>query len=148
MAETGPALAVADHDQRREAEALAALHRLGHAVDVDELFDQLLAAIVVAATAATAIVAAATAAATIATATAATAATGHGRHADRGPAGSARGWLPAASAGAAALQRPPPELSPPEAVGGSFARVGALSAFSRQPFRTPVRLRGQRRRGP
>ena len=75
VAEAGPALAVADHDQRREAEALAALHRLRDAVDVDELLDQLLAAIVVAARTAAAVVAtaAATAAAAIAAATAATA---------------------------------------------------------------------------
>src|SRR6185295_15552084 len=65
VAEAGPALAVADNDQSSEAEALAALHRLGHAVDVDELLDQLLAAVVVAA---------ATAAAAVVTAAAATAA--------------------------------------------------------------------------
>ena len=45
MAEADTALAVADHDQRREAEALAALHRLGDAVDVDQLLDELLAAV-------------------------------------------------------------------------------------------------------
>ena len=60
MTEAGAALAVADHDQRGETEALAALHGLGDAVDVDELLDQLLAAVIVAATAATAIVATAT----------------------------------------------------------------------------------------
>jgi hypothetical protein len=82
MAEAGPALAVAHDDERREAEALAALHRLGNAIDVDELFDQLLAAIVVAATAATTLVAATAAvgtaaiiAATTATAAARTART-------------------------------------------------------------------------
>src|SRR4029079_11153516 len=37
MAETGAALAVADHHERRKAEALAALHRLGDAVGVDRL---------------------------------------------------------------------------------------------------------------
>src|SRR3546814_3259263 len=42
VAEAGPALAVADDDERGETEALAALHGLGDAVDVDELFDQLL----------------------------------------------------------------------------------------------------------
>ena len=36
-----PALAVADDHQRREAEAPAALHHLGHAVDADQLVDQL-----------------------------------------------------------------------------------------------------------
>src|SRR3546814_11177736 len=41
VAETGPALAVADDDERVEAEALAALHRLRPAVAVDQLFDQL-----------------------------------------------------------------------------------------------------------
>ncbi|GGB16759.1 hypothetical protein GCM10011380_02800 [Sphingomonas metalli] len=71
MAEADPALAVADHDQRREAEALAALHRLRHAIDVDELLDQLLALVLGAATvfAAAAAVTATTPA--IATATAA-----------------------------------------------------------------------------
>ena len=48
MTETGAALAVADDDERGETEALAALHGLGHAIDVDELFDQLFAAILVA----------------------------------------------------------------------------------------------------
>ena len=36
-----PALAVADDDERREAEAPAALHHLGDAVDADELFGEL-----------------------------------------------------------------------------------------------------------
>ena len=95
VAEAGAALAVADHDQRREAEALAALHRLRDAVDVDQLLDQLLAAVIVAATAATAIVATATvAAATIvaaaagaATATAAARAAASGRSAGAAGAG-------------------------------------------------------------
>src|SRR5207253_2294849 len=52
MTETGPPLAVADDYERREAKALAALHRLGDAVDVHELLDQLLATVVVAAAAA------------------------------------------------------------------------------------------------
>src|SRR5438045_6353245 len=73
MAETRAALAVADHNQRRKAEALAALNCLGDAIDVDELLDQLLAAVVVAATAATPIVAPATAAAAITAATPSTA---------------------------------------------------------------------------
>src|SRR5205809_6420564 len=73
MAETRAALAVADHNQRRKAEALAALNRLGDAVDVDELLDQLLAAVVVAATAAATIVTPATAAAAITAATSTTA---------------------------------------------------------------------------
>src|SRR6059058_3823706 len=72
MAETRAALAVADHNQRRKAEALAALNCLGDAIDVDELLDQLLA-VVVAATAATTIVAPATAAAAITAATPSTA---------------------------------------------------------------------------
>src|SRR5688572_19366852 len=38
---TDAALAVADHHDRREAEALAALHHLGDAVDADQLLDQL-----------------------------------------------------------------------------------------------------------
>ena len=63
VAEADPALAVAHDDQRREAETLAALHGLGDAVDVDELFDQLLAALFgIAATATTLAVATATAA--------------------------------------------------------------------------------------
>src|SRR5206468_656975 len=76
VTETGAALAVADHDQRRKAEALAALHGLGDAVDVDELLDQLFAAVVVAATSAATVVAASAATAAIAPAapTAATAA--------------------------------------------------------------------------
>src|SRR3546814_6461694 len=60
VAEARAALAVADDDERGETEALAALHRLRHAVDVDELFDQLFAAILIA-VARPAIVAAATA---------------------------------------------------------------------------------------
>jgi hypothetical protein len=52
MTEPSPALAVADNHKRRETEALAALHRFGDAVDVHELFDQLLATVVVAAAAA------------------------------------------------------------------------------------------------
>src|SRR5688572_4170316 len=52
VAEAGAALAVADDDQSGEAEALAALHGLRDAVDVDELLDQLLAAVVVASAAA------------------------------------------------------------------------------------------------
>jgi hypothetical protein len=43
MAEADPALAIAHDDQRSETEALAALDGLGNAVDVNELFDQLLA---------------------------------------------------------------------------------------------------------
>src|SRR6266852_3949335 len=35
------ALAVADDDARREAEAPAALHHLGDAIDADELFDEI-----------------------------------------------------------------------------------------------------------
>src|SRR5574338_114875 len=62
VTEPGATLAVADDDQRRETEALAALHSLGDAVDVDELLDQLLAAVVVTATAATIIAPSATAA--------------------------------------------------------------------------------------
>src|SRR6185312_13616557 len=75
VAEAGAALAVADHHQRRETEALAALHGLGHAVDVDELLDQLLAAIVVAAAPATVVAPATAAAVSAATPTSAAAAT-------------------------------------------------------------------------
>src|SRR5207249_6835263 len=45
MAETDPALLIADHDQRRKAEALAALDDLRHAIDVDELVDELAVAL-------------------------------------------------------------------------------------------------------
>ena len=91
VAEAGPALAVADDDQSREAEALAALHRLGDAVDVDELLDQLLAAFVVAAAAAAAIVATAAAAAVAAAAP---------PRPPRAPRSRRRGSRRAASAGA------------------------------------------------
>src|SRR3546814_18741426 len=43
MTEAGAALAIADDDERGETEALAALHGLGDAVDMDELLDELLA---------------------------------------------------------------------------------------------------------
>src|SRR6185437_11845675 len=45
MAETDPALLVADHDQRCKAEALAALDDLRHTVDVDQLVDELAVAL-------------------------------------------------------------------------------------------------------
>src|SRR5271168_2419704 len=45
VAKPDPALLIADHDQRREAEALAALHHLRHTVDVDELVDELAVAL-------------------------------------------------------------------------------------------------------
>ena len=38
---TDATLAVADHHDHREAEALAALHHLGDTVDADQLLDQL-----------------------------------------------------------------------------------------------------------
>ena len=41
VTEAGAALLIADDDQRGKAEALAALHHLGDAVDVDELVDEL-----------------------------------------------------------------------------------------------------------
>src|SRR3569623_2236853 len=56
MPEADPALAVADDDERGEPEALAALHRLRNAIDVDQLLDQLFAAAVAAGAAPTAIV--------------------------------------------------------------------------------------------
>src|SRR3982075_3381858 len=40
VAESDPALLIADHDQRRKAEALAALDHLRHTIDVDELVDE------------------------------------------------------------------------------------------------------------
>jgi len=45
VTEAGAALLIADHDQRGETEALAALDDLGHAVDVDELVDELAVAL-------------------------------------------------------------------------------------------------------
>src|SRR5262245_28977160 len=45
VAETGPALLVADDDERGEAEATAALHHLGHAIDMHELVDELAVAL-------------------------------------------------------------------------------------------------------
>ena len=45
MAEADAALLVADDDERGEAEALAALHHLGDAVDVHELVDELAVAL-------------------------------------------------------------------------------------------------------
>jgi hypothetical protein len=47
VAEADPALLIADDDQRGEAEAPAALHHLGDAVDVDELVDELAVALFV-----------------------------------------------------------------------------------------------------
>src|SRR6266481_2819 len=41
VAESDATLLVADHDQRRKAEALAALDDLRHTIDVDELVDEL-----------------------------------------------------------------------------------------------------------
>jgi hypothetical protein len=73
MTEADPALAVAHDDQRREAEALAALHRLRNAVNVDQLLDQLFAAIVLTGTTATTVVTTTTTA--VATATVAARAT-------------------------------------------------------------------------
>src|SRR5258705_5888798 len=45
VAETDPALLIADHDQRRKAEALSALDDLRHTIDVDELVDELAVAL-------------------------------------------------------------------------------------------------------
>ena len=59
VTEAGAALAVADDHERRKAEALAALHRFRDAVDVDELLDELLATLIVAATATTVVATAA-----------------------------------------------------------------------------------------
>jgi hypothetical protein len=70
MAKADTALAIADHHECRKAEALAALHGLGDAIDVDELLDELLATILILrATATTAVITPATTAATITTAT-------------------------------------------------------------------------------
>src|SRR6266700_6251226 len=45
VAEADPALLIADHDQRRKAEALAALDDLRHTIDVDELVDEFTSAL-------------------------------------------------------------------------------------------------------
>ena len=45
MAEADAAALVADNDERREAEAPAALHHLGDAVDMHELVDELVVAV-------------------------------------------------------------------------------------------------------
>src|SRR5579872_795775 len=45
VTETGPAFLVADHDQRRKAEALATLDHFRHTIDVDELVDELAVAL-------------------------------------------------------------------------------------------------------
>ena len=47
MAEADPALLVADHHERGEAEASAALDHLGHAIDVHELVDELAVALAI-----------------------------------------------------------------------------------------------------
>ena len=54
MAETDPALLVADDDQRGEAEAPAALHHLRHAIDVHEAIDEFAVALLAVAIAAAA----------------------------------------------------------------------------------------------
>src|SRR3546814_8938256 len=55
MTEAGAALAIADDDERGETAALAALHGLGDAVDMDELLDELLALVVATAPAPTSV---------------------------------------------------------------------------------------------
>jgi hypothetical protein len=45
VAESDPTLLIADHDQRRKTEALAALDDLRHTIDVDELVDELAVAL-------------------------------------------------------------------------------------------------------
>jgi hypothetical protein len=75
VAEANATLAVADHDESCKAEALAALHGLRDAVDVNELFDQLLTLFLVVVVAATTVVATATAATFTAFATLAATAT-------------------------------------------------------------------------
>jgi hypothetical protein len=47
MTEADPALLVADHDQRGEAEAPAALDHLSHAIDVHELVDEFAVALAI-----------------------------------------------------------------------------------------------------
>ena len=46
VAKTDPALLIADHHQRGEAEAPAALHHLRHAVDVNQAIDEFAVAVV------------------------------------------------------------------------------------------------------
>ena len=45
MAETDPALLIANNDECRETEALAALDHLGHTIDVDQLVSELAVAL-------------------------------------------------------------------------------------------------------
>ena len=45
VAETDPAVLVADHDQRGEAEAATALHDLGDTIDVHQLVDEFVVAL-------------------------------------------------------------------------------------------------------
>jgi hypothetical protein len=45
MTEPDPALLIADHHQGRKAEALAALHHLGHTIDVHQLVFELAVAL-------------------------------------------------------------------------------------------------------
>jgi hypothetical protein len=72
MTEPGAALAVTNDDQCCKTETLAALHGLGNAVDVDELLDELLAALIVAPASAPIVTAPAAATVTAATTTSAT----------------------------------------------------------------------------
>ena len=46
MAETDAALLVADDDERGKAKALAALHHLGDAIDVNELVEKLVVPVI------------------------------------------------------------------------------------------------------
>ena len=46
VTESDPTFLVADHDQSRKAEALAALHHLRNAIDVNELIDKFAIALV------------------------------------------------------------------------------------------------------
>ena len=45
VAETDAAALIADDDERRETETPAALHHLGHTIDVDQLVDELAVAL-------------------------------------------------------------------------------------------------------
>src|SRR5262249_12729787 len=74
VAETGATLAVANDHEGGKAEALAPLHSLRDAIDVDELLDQLLAALLVIAAPATIVTTAASATAALAAPAATTAA--------------------------------------------------------------------------
>src|SRR6185369_16682838 len=125
-AEASAPLAIANDDERGEAEALAALHGLGDAIDVDKLFNELLATFIVV-TAPTAIVTTAAASATAAITATAT---------------STARTTAARSVLLLGLDR----SSLGDLCDLGLVGVGLVGLVFFLHSRTPVRLRGQRRR--